>query len=337
MKVKFIATAMTTAVAASVLIPLTVSAKETGYQVLDRYENNKVTAGSYTYNLDKKGKLTISSKGKAAKALPVKSSNDIAVSSRDLYYLRDNVLMKYTLKSGKSEKIKTFNNKPKNDESGDKVSFFLSGCSGNSIFITSECFDDWECNTYLFKAGSSKAKKIFNGSVYKICGNYVIGDMEYRTDVSPTSYNLYKITSNGVKKIKTLSKSSYGINISGGKYVYSTVTEDYSGKKPKRGSKITVCSSDGSGAKTIKELKGNAEFLHLYNGKIYFIEHSEDSSGDYFGRLCELGKDGKGFRVICNNVNTFDISKISGGRAYYGDNSVNYSVDLKTGKVSKAK
>jgi len=338
---KSIATALTTIVAASVIIPcsgLTVSAKDSGYQILERYGNNKVTAGSYTYKLDKKGKLSISSKGGTAKTAALKPGiDDIAVSSKDLYYFRDNILMRYTVKSGKNEKIKTFSDKPKNGDSGDKVGYFLSASYGDSIYITSESFADWECNTYLFKPGSGKTKKLFNGAVHKTCGKYIIADMEYRTDVSPTTYDLYKITSDGVKKVRNLSKSSYGVYISGGKYFYSTVTEDYSGKKTKRGSKIMVCDADGKNAKTIKELKGNAEFLHFYKDKIYFIEHSEDSSGDYTGRLCELGKDGKGFRVISSKISVFDLDKISGGKVYYGDGSSNYSVDIKTGKISKAK
>lgn len=336
MKDKILSTVITTVIAASVMVP--VSAKETGYKSIDPYVNTKVTAGSYTIKIDKKGSIKIKKDGGKFKKTSVKIENEAAaVGSSDLYYFKDNVLMKYTLKSGKTEKIKTFNATPENEESGDKIGYTVSACSGDAIYISSDNFADWEYNTYLYKPENGKTKKLFKGKIAETNGKYIIADMHYRSDVSPTTYNLYKITANGTKKIKTLSKASYGIYIEDGKYIYSSLKDDGSGDTITYGSKIISCDANGKNAKTLKELKGNAEFLHLYNGKIYFIEHSEDSSGDYFGRLCELGKDGKGFRVICNNVNTFDISKISGGRAYYEDNSVNYSVDLKTGKVSKAK
>lgn len=336
MKKKLLTTAITTAVAATILVPCQVSAKESGYKFLERYGNTKVTAGSYTFKYEKDGSISIK-KGSGSVKKASAEGHDAAVSSKDMYYFKDNVLMKYTLKSGKIEKVKTFNKTPAHNEMDEDIGYCVSACSGNSIYITSDSFADWKYSTYSYNTGNGKTKKLFDGAIFKTKGNYAVADMHYRTDMSPTSYNIYKLTSDGAKKICTLSKSSYGVYTFNGKYYCSTVIENYNGGRIRRGSKITSCSFDGKNLKTIKELKGNADLLHFYKDKIYFIEHFDDNNNNSYGKLCELGKDGKGYRVLANKINVFDLEKIENGKIYYSDGSTRHSVDIKTGKISKVK
>ena len=335
MKDKILSTVITTVIAASVMVP--VSAKDTGYQTLSPYDNTKVTAGSYTLKMDKKGNINIKKDSGKFKKTALKTGGTAAAGSSDLYYFKDNVLMRYILKSGKSEKVKTFNDTPKNNENDDKIGYYVSACSGDAIYISSDNFADWEYNTFLYKPENGKTKKLFKGKIDMVNGKYIIADMHYRSDVSPTTYNLYKITANGTKKIKTLSKASYGIHIEDGKYFYSTLKDDGRGDTITYGSKIISCDANGKNAKTLKELDGSAEFLHFSNDKIYFVEHSEDSNKEYCGKLCELGKDGTGYRVISDKVDAFDIEKVTGNFIYYGDGTANYSVNITTGEISKVK
>lgn len=205
---------------------------------------------------------------------------------KQVYYIKENVLYKYVLSSKKNTKLKKF--KKVNDDY-----YFISTIYGSQIFVTRGSFDAWKYWTYMYDTKTGKTTKVLsNCDLVARYGKYVVGEKEYRTDVSPDTCTLYKITSKGLSKIRTL--TSYGKNATfvGGKLYYTAYSDIYMDK-------ATLYRCDAKTGKSEVKL-GSFRASEKYTG-IYIY--------DITSKNCTVYKDNKAYRYTYKTKKLREISQ----------------------------
>lgn len=193
------------------------------------------------------------------------------------FYVRDYVLYKYAYSTRKETPVKKL---PAKGAANDPhLSFYISEVYGNQIYLTKGSQGQWRNWTYSYNIKTKKLKKVLsNCKINTRYGKYVIGQNEYRTDVSAYPITLYKVQSSGLKKIKKLSSYGWEPTFAGRKLYYVSGT-DSSMKK------VTLyhCNLNGSGRRKIKTFSTSQQYGQVL---IYNIT----------SKSCEVNKDGKVYR-----------------------------------------
>ena len=230
-------------------------AKSSGYIQLFTGYNEEEIVGSGDYSFQKKGEeVYIKAPGESDwTKTPLNGYEGAFSNGREAYFMSDNELSKYIFSDKSVEVLKEV---PKVKEDS---AYSVSAMSGDFIFILRSSFDAWENRTFSYNIGTKKLKNEFAGEISSISGNYVVGIMGYKTDISPSVFNLYKLTSTGLKKKKRLTKSALSVRVIK-KKLYYLQYKDY---KMDRGT-LYCCSLSGSGKKklgTFKDKDGSMIYM----------------------------------------------------------------------------
>jgi hypothetical protein len=165
---------------------------------------------------------------------------------KQAYYIYYNTLYQYNYATRERTFLKTLK------ASGDE-SFFISSIYKGKIYMTKSSFDKWKFWTYSFDLKTKKQKLLkSNCNIWNRYGKYVVSQDAYRTDVSAYPITLYKITSKGLSKIKTLTKNGRYESLIKGKLYYSVYNKVMT--------KVTLyrCDANGSHRKKIKTFTAKA-------------------------------------------------------------------------------
>lgn len=243
-----------------------VYAADSGYQLLFSSEesyNTVVKTGSYSVKYENDSyyyKKTGSSE--SYKKLPFQYRTSLYSNGKQVFYTKGAYLMKYIFSSGKAKKVKKL---PKNHSD---TSFYVSTMYGNLLYLTRSSFDGWEYRTFSYNISTKKLKDEFVGTITTVEDRYAYVDLEFRTDVSPTSYMIYRLSKNGIKKLRKLSSSCNSPVIVSGKLYYM----EYPDKK-KEGN-ITYylmskgifyrCGLDGKGKKKLGTFQSKSEYGEIF-------------------------------------------------------------------------
>lgn len=184
------------------------------------------------------------SKNGTYKETPVSFSS--YTNGKQIYYVSDNRLCKFVCSSGKETKLKNLS---------DKKYWSISLVYGGKIFLSANNFDEWSVQTYVYKISAKKLSKAADVNIMIHSGKYVLTQDEFRSDVSPYQTSLYRLTANGMKKVKTLAKRCFGCRFLGDKVYYT----DYAGEYM---DKVTIyrCNKDGSGKKKLGYFETDTEY-----------------------------------------------------------------------------
>lgn len=233
--------------------------------------NSVFKSGKYYFKYDPyAGKILMSTKKDSGfRRTPI--SFDACSNGNQAYYTRNKVLYKYVYSTRKESKIK------KLPASGDQ-GYSISTIYGSQIFLKKSSFDQWTEWTYCYNTKTGKLKMVMSKcSISDRCGKYVVGKNEFRSDVSPYKLTLYKITSSGLKKVKTLSARGFGECFVDGKLYYTHYTDI-----KMKNAVLYRCKANGSGKKKIAEFKSSSEYSMV---TVFNIT----------SKKCSVYKDGKSY------------------------------------------
>ncbi len=246
-----------------------------GYKEIANYNSNKkiIKNGKYYFKYDSSNRYFLMStkKNSGYKKTPIRSYNAYG-NGKQAFYIRDGLLCKYTYASRKETRLKKLS--VKGDES-----FHISTIYGNQIFLTKNSFYQWKHWTYTYNIKTKKFRHaVSRCTITTRSGKYVLGQNEYRTDISPYPITLYKIKSSGLSKVKKLTNlGTSGTFI--GKKIY------YVQYQNKLMSKATLyrCDLSGSNKKAIQTFKTSSKY-------------GEVSVSNITSKSCDVYKNGKMYR-----------------------------------------
>lgn len=238
-----------------------------------------VKCGKYYFKYSTKDYKVYVAKSKKGPYKKTSISYQSYTNGKQIYYVSENRLCKYVCSSGKETKLKKL---------PDNKYWKLSLVYGGKVFLTGENFDEWSLQTYVYKISSKKLSKAANVSIITNSGKYVLTQDEYRSDVSPYQTSLYRITANGMKKVKTLSKRCFGCRFVGDKLYYTDYGGDYM-------EKVTLykCNRDGSGKKKLAFFETDSEYGAIYVTEItskYCVIMKDDATYRYTYKTKKLKK-----------------------------------------------
>lgn len=173
------------------------------------------------------------------------------------YYVDKNVLYRYIYATRESVRLRNL------AVSGDEE-FHISTVYGNQIFLTKSSFEQWKYWTYSYNIKTGKVKKVMsNCCITGRLGKFVGAQNAYRTDVGPYPVTIYKITAQGLSKVRKL--TSYGRSeVFVGKKLYYAAYDKGSMKK----AVLYRCNKDGTGRKKIAVFINPSEFGEVLIGNI---------------------------------------------------------------------
>lgn len=157
----------------------------------------------------------------------------------------------------------------------------ISAVYGKTIYLTRSSFEEWRLKTYIFNTSTGTLKwKKNNCTIESRYKQYALARNEYKSDVSPSKWGLYKVSSNGdIQFLKTLGTSISSAKFAGGKIYYGKYTS-------KDMNKVTIyrCETNGSGVKNL--------------GTISFSSSSYDMVMPYgfTSTYCKVYHDGKEYK-----------------------------------------
>lgn len=133
-------------------------------------------------------------------------------------YIQDEKLYQKTISTGK---VKVLTKLGKLYDKNDDVSVSISAYYGGNFYIYRGSFNNWNHKTYYYNLKSGKLKLASDKCSIEVAqGKYAIVTPDFRTDVSPASLYLYKLTKSGMKKVKLLTKHGFSSTIIGSKVYY---------------------------------------------------------------------------------------------------------------------
>lgn len=182
----------------------TISSEAASYQYYSIAPGKTVQIGNYYFKVTKKTVYPYiigysSSKSGPYKDLPVETS--FHSNGSYIYYMKDNhILYKYSLKTDKNYKLKSFS------QTGlIAPSYYISAVYNGNIYITKGDIEQLRLFTYVYNLESGTYKRAKSDcSISFKKGAYCIARKEYRTDASPYSLSIYKFTDSGMTKIRLL-------------------------------------------------------------------------------------------------------------------------------------
>lgn len=193
------------------------------------------------------------------------------------YYVRENALYRYRYADKKETWLKRL-------KTSDDSTFYVSSVYGGKVFITRGSFDKWKHWTYQYNTKTKKLKLAkSNCAILSRYGKYVVSQDEYRTDVSPFPATLYKITANGLSKIKTLTSYAHNGVFVKGKLYYTVY-----GKNKIHKATLYRCNPNGSGKKKIAVFTSKNKDNEVLISKIT-------------STYCEVYKDSETYRYTYKN------------------------------------
>lgn len=213
----------------------------------ENYEfGDSVKCGKYYFKVSPQDYKVYVAKSKNGTYKQTSIAYNSYTNGKQIYYVSENRLCKYVISSGKETGIKKLSN---------KKDWSISLVYGGKIYLSADNFDEWSVQTYVYKISSKKLSKAADVNIRVRSGKYVLTQDEYRSDVSPYPVSLYRLTANGMKKVKTLSKRCFGCRFLGDKVYYT----DYAGEYME---KVTIyrCNKDGSGKKKLGSFQSDSEY-----------------------------------------------------------------------------
>ncbi len=173
---------------------------------------------------------------------------------KQAYYIRDNALYRFIFSSKKETRLKKLSAKG-------SPSWYISLIYSGKIYITRGCFDEWSYSTYLYNISKKTFKKIKKDcSIICRSGKYVIAQNEYCSDVSPYKMTLYKLTANGMKKLKVLTKAGFGSKAIGKKWYYVSYPDIDGQNYSMNRAVLYKCNLDGKKNVKVAELTADVEY-----------------------------------------------------------------------------
>lgn len=227
-----------------------------GYQKLLDYSSPETKIGNY-YFKSINNMIYIAKKGETYKKTPIVSYGSMG-NDTHAYYVRNKTLYKYTYASQKEALLK------KLPVSGDE-NINISTVYKNQIFLTKDSYQKGKLWTYCYNTNTKALKKVKNNckinAHYKA---YVIGQNDFRTDIDPYPMTLYKITSSGLSKVKTLTSYGRSGTFAGNKVYYTAYPKKHSMKE----TTLYRCSLNGKNKKKIASFKASGTNGRVTIGEI---------------------------------------------------------------------
>lgn len=169
---------------------------------------------------------------------------------KQAFYVRNGLLCKYTYASRKETILKRLS-------VTDDIGFNISTVYGNQIFLTKSSFYQWKHWTYSYNIKTKKFRLAASKcDIIGRSGKYVIGQNEYRTDVSPYPITLYKITSSGLSKVKKITNRGMSGTFTGKKLYYV----QYPNRSSMKTATLYCCNLNGSNKKAIRTFKSSSQY-----------------------------------------------------------------------------
>ena len=278
------------------LLPGTVQAASEYKELFTDYRKTEDSAGSMRFRRNSKT-YQISYWNAAGQAwVSLDTRGSVFCNGTDAYYVGagsgTNEVCLYHLSSqtGEKEALKTL--KLKSYPTHETDSYNVDAVYGSQVFVTRSSFYEWRYQTYQYRTDAKTWKKVLNkGYIYSRKGKYVLVDRDFRSDVSPSCHLLYKITSDGLKKVKKLAEYCHTAAFAGNKLFYSSYAKRSSMKK------VTIyrCKYTGSGRKKIGTISAS--------GKYSMVIPYEFTS-----TYCKVSMNGKNYRYT---YKTKKLKKIS--------------------------
>ena len=231
-----------------------------GYVKMFDYETEEGTAvkhGKYYFKYemdrDRSNMLVYSSdKKNGTYELTPMSSYATYTNGKQAYYIKSNenvsprtyILYKYSFQSKKETEVKKL---PVEDE----VRWSLGIVYGNKIYFTKIDFSKFKLSVYSYDIKEKKLlKERKNASISGNSSKYILSFDNYVGDPSPIKISLLKITSSGLKKVKTLAKKGSNAEMIKNKIYYA---EYKYGEDEYRPEKLVLyqCKADGSDKKKL--------------------------------------------------------------------------------------
>lgn len=247
------------------------------------YDIQAVKNGKYYLKIDESSRKTLIADKKSGpyKETPIDFYGAFA-NGKQAYYVRQNVLYKYEFSGGKETNVK------KLSASGDE-GYHISAVYGPQIFLTKASFEQWKYWTYSYNTKSKKLKKVASDcGLSSQSGKYVVGQNEYRSDVSPYRVTVYKITSSGLKKVKKLGENCRAEIYVNGKLYYTEYSDNYMKKAI-----LYRSNPDGSGRKKLGTFTTSGKYGEVMVGKItakYCYVYKEGQTYKYTYKTKKLKK-----------------------------------------------
>lgn len=166
--------------------------------------------------------------------------NDSWTNGKVVYYFYGPELYKYNLSTGKETLIKKFKDLGNNGSGEYSVQNVYNG----KIYIQKFTWtNEPKCTVYCYNLKKRTTKKIAK-NLYFLggSGKWVVATKDFKTDISPIRFSLYKIKGNKLKKVKKLTNNGYFHGFKYNKIYYSTYKKkDYSLVSPT----LYQCNKDG--------------------------------------------------------------------------------------------
>lgn len=243
--------------------------------VYENYRENDVKDGRYILHKagTTAGSITWIKKGNGLyEATPMPTSK-VFGNGKQAIYLKNGVLYKYVYASKKETALKKICSPTDHD-------YYVSTIYKSKVFIGRSSFEDWKHTTYMYDMSkkNSKVKKVkSNCLIHDRYKNYVVTQKGFFTDISPYGIEVYRITSSGLKKLRTIAKRGTCPRYIGGKLYYA--------EYPVKGMKKCIiyrCKPDGTKKKKIKTItaKGEYAYVCVVNITSKYCEYSINS--DYY-------------------------------------------------------
>jgi hypothetical protein len=262
--------------------------------------NKCVKKGKY-YLKGQDGVVYISKNKKSGyKKTSVPYTYAIFANSKQAYYMYENVLYKITFSNRRVTKLKDFNKiiekerkeYEKNYNYYEESSFSLDKVYKNKIYITRGSFIDWEYDTYVYSIKNKTFKCIKKYcTIVDSYKEYCICQKEYKTDVSPYTLSIYKITSSGMKKVKELGEYVFGVKRIKGTIYYVS----YSNYDMKKGT-LYRCKYDGTHKEKLGTFAASGEYGYVYV-----------NVSDITSKSCTYVADGKNYKYVYSKKKSYSI------------------------------
>lgn len=180
--------------------------------------------------------------------------NNSWTNGKTVYYFYGPGLYKYKLSTGKEILIKAFK------DLGDNGNYSVQNVYNGKIYIQKFTWvSSPECSTYCYNLKKKTVNKIAK-NLYFLGGNakWIVATKDFKTDISPISFSLYKIKGSKLKKVKKLTDNGYFHGFKYNKIFYSTYKKkDYSLASPT----LYQCNQNGKKKKKLATIKSGNQII----------------------------------------------------------------------------
>jgi len=148
---------------------------------------------------------------------------DVYTDGKTLYYIAHpygkRVLTSCSISAGTWTSLKEL---PMGVRSYEDDSWNISTINGRNIYLTRSSFEKWRSWTYVYNTKTKKLRKIASkADIIARSGSYVYVQQDYTTDVRGYKISIFRLTSTGMKKVKTLGRYCASLTVIKGKIYYA--------------------------------------------------------------------------------------------------------------------